>query len=238
MMFGKNLQYLRKINNLTQEQLADKLEVSRQTVSKWELDVNLPETETIVLICEMFNCKMDELMRGNVRAIDMETTITFNKVTNKFIALNLISIGLIFLGVVLMLFLLSRNGNSVALPIIVLLVCVTFGVVIIIPNGLIYDKHKKKHENFLPTFSEKQLEKFEKLYNVFITVSIGIIMLATVFLVAYILVDLRVEKNIILVVALYMIFISMASLILIWLGMLKEKYNFNEHLNNQPDKLD
>lgn len=41
MSVGKNLQFLRKMKNLTQEELAEKLAVSRQTVSKWELDASL-----------------------------------------------------------------------------------------------------------------------------------------------------------------------------------------------------
>ena len=41
MSVGKNLQFLRKMKNLTQEELAEKLAVSRQTVSKWELEFSL-----------------------------------------------------------------------------------------------------------------------------------------------------------------------------------------------------
>ena len=40
MNLGKNLQILRKITNMTQEELAEKLNVSRQTISKWELGVS------------------------------------------------------------------------------------------------------------------------------------------------------------------------------------------------------
>ena len=46
MSLGKNLQYLRRLRkNMTQEDLAEKLSVSRQTVSKWEMDSALPEME-------------------------------------------------------------------------------------------------------------------------------------------------------------------------------------------------
>lgn len=66
MNFGKNLQILRKMTNITQEELAGKMNLSRQTISKWELGVVLPEVEKLVDLCEMFNCSIDELLRGNM----------------------------------------------------------------------------------------------------------------------------------------------------------------------------
>lgn len=66
MNFGKNVQILRKMTNMTQEELAEKMNVSRQTVSKWELGAILPEIEKLVELCEMFNCTVDQLLRGNM----------------------------------------------------------------------------------------------------------------------------------------------------------------------------
>ena len=66
MNFGKNLQILRKMTNMTQEELAEKMKVSRQTISKWEIGSILPEVEKLVELCEMFNCSIDQLLRGNM----------------------------------------------------------------------------------------------------------------------------------------------------------------------------
>ena len=66
MNFGKNLQILRKMKNMTQEELAEKMNVSRQTISKWELGEILPEVEKLIGLCEMFNCSVDQLLRGNM----------------------------------------------------------------------------------------------------------------------------------------------------------------------------
>ena len=64
MSFGKNLQYLRQLSkNMTQEALAEKLNVSRQTVSKWEMDAANPEMDKALAICEIFNCSLDDLFR-------------------------------------------------------------------------------------------------------------------------------------------------------------------------------
>lgn len=64
MSFGKNLQYLRQLSrNMTQEALAEKLNVSRQTISKWEMDSANPEMDKALEICKIFNCSLDNLFR-------------------------------------------------------------------------------------------------------------------------------------------------------------------------------
>ena len=64
MSFGKNLQYLRQLsNNMTQESLAEKLNVSRQTISKWEMDAANPEIDKALELCKIFNCSLDNLFR-------------------------------------------------------------------------------------------------------------------------------------------------------------------------------
>lgn len=71
MSFGKNLQYLRRLNrNMTQGAIAEKLEVSRQTVSKWESDECKPEIEKAIGICNLFNCTLDNLFREELGAFD------------------------------------------------------------------------------------------------------------------------------------------------------------------------
>lgn len=67
MSFGNNLQYLRQLSgNMTQEVLADKLNVSRQTISKWEMDVANPEMDKALELCKIFNCSLDNLFRDEM----------------------------------------------------------------------------------------------------------------------------------------------------------------------------
>lgn len=67
MSLGKNLQYLRQLSgNMTQEALAEKLNVSRQTISKWEIDSANPEMEKAVELCKIFNCSLDNLFREDM----------------------------------------------------------------------------------------------------------------------------------------------------------------------------
>ena len=70
MIFGEKLARLRKEHNHTQEQLADLLEVSRQSVSKWESDLAFPETEKLVRIGELYGCSIDYLLKSNTSTAD------------------------------------------------------------------------------------------------------------------------------------------------------------------------
>jgi transcriptional regulator with XRE-family HTH domain len=64
MEFNEKLQELRKQKNLTQEELAERLFVSRTAVSKWELGKGYPNIDTLKAISEFFNVTVDELLSG------------------------------------------------------------------------------------------------------------------------------------------------------------------------------
>lgn len=71
MNFGTNIQYLRMLHkNMTQEELANQLGVSRQTISKWELKQGNPELSKLKEICLLFNCSSDELLFGNIKIVN------------------------------------------------------------------------------------------------------------------------------------------------------------------------
>lgn len=65
-MFSEKIQNLRKSNQLSQEQLAEKLQVSRQTISKWELKETIPDAEKIVLISRLFSVSIDYLLKDEI----------------------------------------------------------------------------------------------------------------------------------------------------------------------------
>lgn len=66
MTLGEKLSKLRKEYNYTQEQLADILGVSRQSVSKWESDIAYPETDKLIELGKLFDCSMDYLLKDNI----------------------------------------------------------------------------------------------------------------------------------------------------------------------------
>lgn len=71
MRFGQNLVFLRKMRNqMTQEELAEKMGVSRQTISKWELDDAYPEMNKVIELCKLFSCSMDDLIQNDMNVCD------------------------------------------------------------------------------------------------------------------------------------------------------------------------
>ena len=63
MKFNEKMIMLRKQHNLSQEKVAEKLKVARQTVSKWELGETTPEMDKLIMISELYNITLDELVK-------------------------------------------------------------------------------------------------------------------------------------------------------------------------------
>lgn len=66
MNFSEKLQILRKEKRLSQEGLAEKLNVSRQAVSKWESGQSFPELDKIIILSDIFNVTLDELIKDSI----------------------------------------------------------------------------------------------------------------------------------------------------------------------------
>ena len=69
MKFGDNLRNLRKVKNLSQEKLAEKVGVSRQSISKWECGEAYPEMDNILILCKIFNCRLNDLVHEDLTDI-------------------------------------------------------------------------------------------------------------------------------------------------------------------------
>ena len=83
MNLSNNLKKLRKENNLSQEDLAEKLGVSRQSVSKWESGQAYPEMDKMVQLCNLFNLNIDDLLNQDIEEVN-NTKQAKNNI-NKFI---------------------------------------------------------------------------------------------------------------------------------------------------------
>lgn len=70
MKFGDNLRNLRKSKNISQEKLAEKVMVSRQSISKWETGEAYPEMNNILELCKIFHCNINDLINDNIVDID------------------------------------------------------------------------------------------------------------------------------------------------------------------------
>lgn len=84
MKFGENLKKLRKSKKLSQEDLAERVNVSRQSVSKWENSESYPEMNNILELCKIFHCKINDLVNDSLIDIDnLDEEIKMNVVKLK-----------------------------------------------------------------------------------------------------------------------------------------------------------
>ena len=70
MEFEKQLKKYRAELNLTQEELAEKAYVSRQTVSNWETGKSYPDIHSLLLLSDLFQVSLDELVKGDIKAME------------------------------------------------------------------------------------------------------------------------------------------------------------------------
>ena len=79
MTLGEKIAKQRRELNYTQEQLADILGVSRQSISKWESDIAYPETDKLIELAKLFDCSMDYLLKEEITEKDGVQTSGFTK---------------------------------------------------------------------------------------------------------------------------------------------------------------
>ena len=123
MKFGENLYNLRKSAKMSQDKLAEKMNVSRQSVSKWENGESYPEMEKIMKLCSIFHCKINDLVHENMIDIDsLDEDIKMSVVKFKEEKQRKIK------GISKAIYIIARIGKiilTIAIPIMLLLLIVT-----------------------------------------------------------------------------------------------------------------
>lgn len=150
MDLGKNLYNLRKNKNLSQEEVAEKLNVTRQTISKWETNESKPDFDKILPICELFNITTEELLIGiNTEKKELNETINNKNTDSEIIKKRaiFISIGtfLYFLSLVLIICTEEINISPIIGVSGFFLIC---GVAtsLIVYQAIVYSKKQIKEE--------------------------------------------------------------------------------------------
>ena len=106
MDLGNKIMTLRKKNNLSQEDLAEKVGVTRQTISKWELEETTPDINQAKKLSMIFNVSLDELVNNDVNSILIEKVSNTERLAGIIIKILKVSGILLILFIVLMLTLL------------------------------------------------------------------------------------------------------------------------------------
>lgn len=155
MDIGNKLYELRKSKNLSQEELADKLNVTRQTISKWETNQSTPDFDKIIPLCEIYGISADELLKGvkNETEILVDTSVDSSKIKRKAFG---ISAG-VFTYVIAIAFIMmaipSFHMDPVIAAAIFLLICGIATVIIVL--SCVLNKTVKEEKKELTTKQKK-----------------------------------------------------------------------------------
>ena len=144
MSLGERLTKLRKEHGLSQEEVADKLNVTRQTVSKWETDASLPDFDKIIPLCNLYEIESNELLTGNKKESEQVLEDTKDNKSKKVLILS-ISIFLYFLAVTLLITgIAAFKMNPIIVFGIFLLICGLSTCMIIYSSIMYKNKNKPK----------------------------------------------------------------------------------------------
>lgn len=240
MSLGQNLQFLRKRDNITQEQLAESLDVSRQSVSKWESDTSYPEMEKLIQLSNLFHCSLDDLIQKDVSGKYVEDKNHYDQFKNQFSKRITLGVGLILSGVTLMLFLSSilpqrQNFNVEALCEIILFLFIVVAVSIFIVTGMQSEHYEKKHPYIENFYTEEEKETFHKKFTVMITSGVVIIIFGLIFILGFEAVfssDFLTHSAINidgLLGSIFLLFVTIAVILFVYAGTQESKYNIKRY---------
>ena len=182
MSFSENLQTLRKARGISQEQLAERLDVSRQAVSKWETDGGYPEIEKIMSMCEIFGCTMDELMMGRISVDKNDLRQKRERHYNRFSVMIATGVLLILLGVASYTVLPEYVSES-AIALMTAFMFVLFGIAVFlfIVGGIEHSEYIKGAGSLPPLYSPEECERYNtRVFPLWIGGGVGAIFIGLI----------------------------------------------------------
>lgn len=229
MSFGTNLQYLRKRAEMTQEDFAEKMGVSRQSVSKWESDGAFPEMEKLTQICSMFGCDLDSLIRGSVEEKLHTDQYGYDEHMNTFIRMITSGVALIFAGLTVM-FLMNGLGVTESLGFLTFFAFIIVAVTLFILGGIDHGSFTKKHPEIKDFYTDEQRTAFDKRFPKLIASAVAMILIGVMWLIASDDIIGHTQENYeYLITAPFFIILTVAVPILVYAGMTKEKFDLDEY---------
>ncbi len=239
--FGTNLQTLRQGRGMSQEELAEVMGVSRQSVSKWENGTAYPEMQTIIALCSHFDVDLDVMLRGDVSRTMAEDRTDYNRFMDRVSRAVAGGVGLILFGVGLLVLLeglcaqLGWPDYTENVGTALLLLCILCAVTLFIVFGIQEDNFRKKNPVLEPFYTQVELDRFAARQVWLIAAPVAVILGDVVLLV--LLGDWMEQlglENFLLAGFLWVLAGAVAALV--WTGIQEDKYNIPKYnLENTPE---
>ena len=152
MTIGERIKKLREDNQISQEKLSLDINVSRQTISKWENDTVMPDSNNISVLCEYFNITADYLLNGKIE--EKQKSVIFDKkwliiyIIYLIIGTVVLTFGILFLTVHVFKNSVKITGTSSFIEFPVGIILIVISAIIFLINGIkliffIKDNRKK-----------------------------------------------------------------------------------------------
>lgn len=180
-VFGENLQFYRKKREMTQEQLAERLDVSRQTVSKWEAGTSYPEMEKILQLCELFSCEMDTLLRRNAAELEIADSQGYDIHMDKFRRGITCGVMLLIFGASLYELLSGFHIAEVWINTSFFAIIIV-GILVLVVTGMQHDMYRKNHQVVIDFYTKGEREAYAEKFPMRIAAGIGIILIGLLFI--------------------------------------------------------
>ena len=176
--FSENIRKIRKENNLSQEQLAEELGVSRQAISKWESGAAYPEMDKIITICKKYNVNIDDLLHNDIKEVkgEEEAKKNINSYIEAFFKFITDSVNL---------FARMKFGSKLKFlfeqGIIALILIIISNIILTVIMGVL----NKSVLEILPNLIHTRIENFFSAVYALLAFVIGIIIMVRIFKVRY-----------------------------------------------------
>lgn len=237
MAFSENLQYIRARAGLTQEQVAEQLEVSRQSVSKWESGISFPEMDTLLRICDLYDVNLDTLLRGSIEAESVTDAEGYDTFMNRFSLRITCSVGAILIGVGLMILLTGLGIHEMVATALFLLI-LTVSVVVLVASGIEHEHFCKRHPSIPDFYTDEERESFHHRFIWHIAGGVGAILFGIVLLMLFFAFFPEQEPYESLASSVLLFIIAGAVMSFIYGGMQDDKYKiwkYNRDNNPSPE---
>lgn len=238
MAFSENLQFLRIRRGITQEQLAERMEVSRQSVSKWESGLSYPEMDTLVRLCDEFHMDMDTLLRGDVQKAYAEDSAGYDQFMTGFARRMAGAIAGILAGMAVSAAL-PLFGFPDLLSMATLLLAVSIAVVVLVASGIEHDHFCKRYPTLDDFYTQQDRDRFQRKFVWYIAGGVGGILfgVALTALAFSFLPEREPYESIIGI--LFLLIIAVSVYFLVYGGMLQDKYDIAKYnRRNHPTPED
>ena len=233
--FSTNLQFYRRRMDMTQEQLAERLDVSRQSISKWEAGAAFPEMDKLLRMCEMFACPMDTLLRGDAEAVTVGDAHDYDRHMKRFAYIMSGGTGLMFVSATVLLTLLSL-GVHVAISVVSMLAFVIAGIMVMICTGMGDEEFKKKNPAIQAFYTREQIEASNRRFRVGMTGFTGLLFGSALFIIATYALPEPAFASRLFYWAIFALIFTVAIVGLQLTGMLHDRYNIDQYNKNNASK--